>query len=388
MKKIKFIEDKTYLRYKEGKFNKHAIKYFKFEVDELEQKTVIMEAIESNFKVYQYSNNGVRYGEEEVYYWSDTLNDNPEMFSLLVKDIKISDEVLKVLKTLEVDTYCKLQYSDFRDVEAIQAYNQEILERYENKKVEVILDEYNVYRGTIKKEEFAGKGEQYALKLPNKRNAWALLDNIDIKEIHILKTFKDEPRHKIIEENAIQKYDFKVEEDEKIKKIEKIEKVEKDEKIEEIEKLEKVEELEKVEKIEKVEELEEIEKIEEIEEDEKIEDCISDDRYTQLENELRAELLKLTELAPTEASYITMEQLELTMEKLVQLRKLKGIHIYTIGRYIWVSGNTYPVKEELKELGFLYRGKKWNWTAGERVISYKKMDEEKLKSKYGALNII
>ena len=214
---------------------------------------------------------------------------------------------------------------------------------------------------------------------------WWLYDERDLKRIAQVEE---------LEKAELERIKREFEEDEK---IEKVEKIEKDEKIEEIEKLEKVEDLEKVEedekieeieKIEKVEELEKVEKIEEVEEDEKIEDCISDDRYTQLENELRAELLKLTELAPTEASYITMEQLELTMKKLVQLRKLKGIHIYTIGRYIWVSGNTYPVKEELKELGFIYRGKKWNWTAGERVISYKKLDEEKLKSKYGALNII
>lgn len=48
---------------------------------------------------------------------------------------------------------------------------------------------------------------------------------------------------------------------------------------------------------------------------------------------------------------------------------IPGISIEIIGSWIWVSGNTFPVKEELKESGFKFQGAKkmWYWHAGDYV---------------------
>lgn len=37
------------------------------------------------------------------------------------------------------------------------------------------------------------------------------------------------------------------------------------------------------------------------------------------------------------------------------------IEIELVGSWIWVSGNTYPVKEQLKEAGIFWAGKKKKW---------------------------
>lgn len=42
------------------------------------------------------------------------------------------------------------------------------------------------------------------------------------------------------------------------------------------------------------------------------------------------------------------------------------ITIELVGSWIWISGNSYPVKDQLKELGFKFSGskKKWYWFNG------------------------
>lgn len=44
-----------------------------------------------------------------------------------------------------------------------------------------------------------------------------------------------------------------------------------------------------------------------------------------------------------------------------------GVDIEIIGTWVWVTGDTKPVKEKLKELGFKWAGKKqaWYWYPGE-----------------------
>ena len=118
-----------------------------------------------------------------------------------------------------------------------------------------------------------------------------------------------------------------------------------------------------------------------------LENETKEDTQKKLEDEIYEGLKKLTILDPSESAYITEAQLDETMQKLKELRRFENIEICLIGRYIWISGDTYPIKEELKALGFQYRYKRWNWTAGDIVDSYRKNSERRLKNRYGCIEI-
>ena len=64
----------------------------------------------------------------------------------------------------------------------------------------------------------------------------------------------------------------------------------------------------------------------------------------------------------------------------------ENITIEIVGCWVWVSGNTYPVKSELKEAGYKFSGnrKSWYWHSDEQKrkgASKRSMDE--LKAFYG-----
>lgn len=48
-------------------------------------------------------------------------------------------------------------------------------------------------------------------------------------------------------------------------------------------------------------------------------------------------------------------------EVLEKIINFVDIEIVICGQWIWVSGNTYPYKKELKELGFKWASKKKQW---------------------------
>lgn len=65
---------------------------------------------------------------------------------------------------------------------------------------------------------------------------------------------------------------------------------------------------------------------------------------------------------------------------------LNGIEIELIGRWIWVSGNTRPHKDKLKELNFKWCPKKgaWCWHRKEDgVVSHGKKSLNEIREKYG-----
>ena len=60
--------------------------------------------------------------------------------------------------------------------------------------------------------------------------------------------------------------------------------------------------------------------------------------------------------------------------------------IEVVGSWIWISGDTKPVKEDLKKANFKWNNKrkKWYWTNQEkRRATHSKEDFESLKNKYG-----
>ena len=83
-----------------------------------------------------------------------------------------------------------------------------------------------------------------------------------------------------------------------------------------------------------------------------------------------------------------------TYRKLIeQLIKFDDITIDVVGCFIWITGNTYPIKEELKQLGFRYSKNKKSWYIApeeymkNRVNYKKKYSMNEIKNKYGCTSI-
>lgn len=68
------------------------------------------------------------------------------------------------------------------------------------------------------------------------------------------------------------------------------------------------------------------------------------------------------------------------------LLKIKGITVEIVGNWIWCSGDTRPVKDELKAAGMRWASKKrmWYWHSGEycKWSSHASMDA--IRRKYGS----
>ena len=64
-----------------------------------------------------------------------------------------------------------------------------------------------------------------------------------------------------------------------------------------------------------------------------------------------------------------------------------NVNIEICGTWIWISGNTYKVKEELKAAGFKWCSNKkmWSWHFGVYARKgNKKTDMEYIRNKYGS----
>jgi hypothetical protein len=76
---------------------------------------------------------------------------------------------------------------------------------------------------------------------------------------------------------------------------------------------------------------------------------------------------------------------DIELEKIIsQILHYENITIEVIGSWIWLSGDTKPIKDKLKELSFKWASKKKQWYYGEmkgKNLKPKSMSE--IKSKYG-----
>ena len=74
-------------------------------------------------------------------------------------------------------------------------------------------------------------------------------------------------------------------------------------------------------------------------------------------------------------------------EMLNNIIRFDGLNIEVVGSWIWVDGNSFPWKEELKGFGFQWSRarKKWHWTADNTAWHKgQKIDFEELRDRYGA----
>lgn len=86
----------------------------------------------------------------------------------------------------------------------------------------------------------------------------------------------------------------------------------------------------------------------------------------------------------TESEILSSEAYRQAIEQIIHL---DGITIELVFKWIWVTGNTYPVRATLKGAGFLFASKKQAWyfrTAEYKVnkSSGKSLDE--IRNKYGS----
>lgn len=103
-----------------------------------------------------------------------------------------------------------------------------------------------------------------------------------------------------------------------------------------------------------------------------------------LEYEKLFQILKNRSGADQQTKYNTQED-ENLREVLQQIINL-NVNIEICGSWIWVSGNTYPVKESLKAAGFKFSKNKkaWYWHSGEYIRRGKKVSLEYIRNKYGS----
>jgi curved DNA-binding protein CbpA len=101
-----------------------------------------------------------------------------------------------------------------------------------------------------------------------------------------------------------------------------------------------------------------------------------------------------TEQTNNKTSYDDMkynfEEDEKLREVLQSIIHLSDITIEVCGSWIWVSGNTYPHKEELKQYGLKYASKKkqWYWhSEAFRKKGKKALSMDDIRSYYGSTEV-
>ena len=80
---------------------------------------------------------------------------------------------------------------------------------------------------------------------------------------------------------------------------------------------------------------------------------------------------------------------DIELEKVIaQILHYEDITIDVVGSWIWLSGNTKPLKDTLKKLNFKWASKKKMWYYGEmKGKSHKEQSLDEIKGKYGCTTI-
>jgi hypothetical protein len=86
----------------------------------------------------------------------------------------------------------------------------------------------------------------------------------------------------------------------------------------------------------------------------------------------------------TENEILSSEAYRKAVEQIIHL---DGIIIELVGYWLWVTGNTYPVRATLKSAGFFFAPKKLAWyfrTAEYKVSKGGKKSLDEIRNKYGS----
>ena len=77
-------------------------------------------------------------------------------------------------------------------------------------------------------------------------------------------------------------------------------------------------------------------------------------------------------------------------DKINEVINIIGIDIEIAGNWIWLTGNTYPVRIEIKNAGFMFSKKKiaWHWHTGDfKKKSKKQFEMEDIRQMFGSEKI-
>lgn len=77
-------------------------------------------------------------------------------------------------------------------------------------------------------------------------------------------------------------------------------------------------------------------------------------------------------------------------EIIEQLVKMDGVLIEICGNFIWLDGNTYAHKAEIKELGFRWASKKKRWflaPQGWRKKGHRELQMDEIRNAYGSVKV-
>jgi len=115
-----------------------------------------------------------------------------------------------------------------------------------------------------------------------------------------------------------------------------------------------------------------------------------DEMLQALKAEYSTLMAVLTESKPAELvkeETFTMSDIIKCLEERVNP---EGLKLEIVGKYLWLSGATFAVKEGLKQLGFRYSPdkKSWYWRAeADRSSNTKPIPLEMIRSKYGTAEV-
>lgn len=81
---------------------------------------------------------------------------------------------------------------------------------------------------------------------------------------------------------------------------------------------------------------------------------------------------------------------EMLRDILSKVINLSNVTIEIIGAWIWIGGNTYSCRKELKELGFKFAGSKKMWYWKSEIYqkkSHKKLSIDDIRNYYGSTEV-
>lgn len=132
-------DNKSYLNLwieqKEAGFTREIVSKIVFQADLRDNKCIevfqnIKDWLESNYKMYQYKDNGIKYGDHELFYWASW--ETPEShFTIDLNEklsfdyrIKLIEQIVKYLKDnySEINGFIKLQYQNCMDWNLVNKY--------------------------------------------------------------------------------------------------------------------------------------------------------------------------------------------------------------------------------------------------------------------------
>lgn len=107
---------------------------------------------------------------------------------------------------------------------------------------------------------------------------------------------------------------------------------------------------------------------------------------------MRDEYVYICDILPNDEEQTeTSAKSEINLSEMIEkLCRLRGIEIELCGCWLWVSGDTYSAKENLKEFGLKYSSKKkcWYWFEGANEKQNRKYRGRKtlaeIREKYGS----